>query len=184
MVCAKEPGYIPAENPNALMAPQANVMASALESFIGGGNIPWLTYGIGAVVVLLVELVGISGLAFALGMYLPMELNTPILAGALVAALIKKSSRDEKVLKARDNKAILIASGLIAGGAIAGVIKNGLTIIHKPFMEETINIGKWMMDGGRTPESVIRFGNWFGLVAFLLLCAWAYWDSCRAKPES
>jgi putative OPT family oligopeptide transporter len=183
MVCAVEPGYIPAVNPEALRAPQANVMASALQSFIGGGGVPWLMYGTGAVIVLMVELVGVSGLAFALGMYLPMELNTPILVGAIVAMLVKKSAKDEKLSKARSDKGILIASGLIAGAAVIGVVKNGLTIFFKDFMEKTINIAKWMVDGGWEAETVARFSNWLGLFAFLALCVWSYWDSRRAKPD-
>jgi len=95
-----------------LAAPQANMMASALQSFVGTGEVPWLLYGIGVVVALLVQLVGISGLAFALGMYLPMEINTPILVGAFVAMLVKKSATHEATAKARSNKGILIASGL------------------------------------------------------------------------
>ncbi|MCB9865609.1 MAG: OPT/YSL family transporter [Phycisphaerales bacterium] len=186
MLAASKQGFVKdAAHADALMAPQANVMATALQSFIGGGSIPWLTYGVGVAVVLLVELVGISGLAFALGMYLPLELNTPILVGAIVAAMIKKSTKSEVDSKARMDKAILIGSGLIAGGAIAYVLKNLASLSNwaQDQMDTTLNITKWLVDGGMKPEAVIRFGNWFGLIAFLLLCGWAYWDSCRAKPE-
>jgi len=187
MLAADKQGFVPSEEHlEPLMAPQANVMASALQSFIGGGSIPWLTYGVGVAIVLMVELVGISGLAFALGMYLPMELNTPILVGAIVASLIKRSAgKSEALSKVRMDKAILIGSGLIAGGAIAYVLRNLLSLSDwfQRQLETTLNVSMWLVKGGIEPESVIRFGNWFGLVAFLLLCAWAYWDSCRAKAE-
>ncbi len=182
MVCAKTPGYIAAENPEALRAPQANVMATALQGFVGGGQVPWLMYGIGVVIAFIMTLLGISPLAFALGMYLPMELNTPILVGAIVAALVRKS-KDEAVSKARGDKGVLVASGLIAGGAIIGVIKNGLTAANKEFMEETINIGNWLEKAGWSTDAVSRFTNWLGLVLFLILCLFVYLDCRRAKPE-
>jgi putative OPT family oligopeptide transporter len=183
MICAHHPGYIADENPEALRAPQANIMASALRSFVGVGEVPWLTYGVGVVVVLLVELVGISGLAFALGMYLPMELNTPILVGAIVATLVRKSTGDERLSKARSDKGILIASGLIAGGAIIEVTKNFLTAFFPVFMGQTINVSRWLVDAKWAPETIIQGRNWMGLIAFLTLCIWTYWDSCRARPS-
>jgi uncharacterized oligopeptide transporter (OPT) family protein len=183
MVCAKTPGYIAADNPEALRAPQANVMKSALESFLGGGQVPWVMYGAGAVIALLMTMLGISGLAFALGMYLPMELNTPILVGAIVAWLVQHSAKDEKLAKARSDKGILVASGLIAGGAIIGVIKNGLTAANKKFMEETINIGNWLERAGWSADSVGSLGNWLGLTLFLALCVFVYLDCRRARPE-
>jgi putative OPT family oligopeptide transporter len=172
----------------ALAAPQANVMASALKSFIGGGTIPWLMYGTGVAVVLLVELVGVSGLAFALGMYLPMELNTPILVGAIVAWLVKHG-KDEALRKARVNKGILIASGLIAGGAIAGVLDSMLTAADEEWFK-SVHVVEWLqvashrIESGIDGETVASRANRWGLVAFLLLAVWSYWDSRRAKPES
>jgi OPT family oligopeptide transporter len=110
MVLDFNPGYTP-DMPDPLPAPQANMMAGALQSFLGTGEVPWLLYAIGVVVALTVELVGVSALAFGLGMYLPMEINVPILIGAFVAVLVKKSTKNEKLSKARSNKGILIASG-------------------------------------------------------------------------
>ena len=161
-------------------------MASALKSFIGGGTIPWLMYGTGVAVVLLVELVGVSGLAFALGMYLPMELNTPILVGAVVAWLLKHG-KDKVLSKARANKGILIASGLIAGGAIAGVLDSMLTAADDEWFTG-IEVKEWLavpshrIEGGAAGEAVARHSNLWGLGAFVLLSVWAYWDSRRAKP--
>ncbi|MCP4657288.1 MAG: oligopeptide transporter, OPT family [bacterium] len=186
MVLAYQPGYDPAVNPDALRAPQANVMASALQSFVGGGQVPWLLYGVGVAVVLLVELIGISGLAFALGMYLPMELNAPILLGAIVGALLQRGSGGEGLAKARKDKAILIASGLIAGGAIIGVLSNALVILDDKWQSvsimDSINVSQWMLNAGMAPETVARLTNWLGLVFLLGLCAWVYWDSRRTRP--
>ncbi len=196
MVLAYKPGYV---GEGALPAPQANMMAGALQSFLGTGEVPWLLYGVGVVVALLVELLGISALAFGLGMYLPMEINTPILVGAFVAHLIKKSSKDEGLCKVRNNKGILIASGLIAGAAIIEVALNFLAIIDEKLWgattmvgEREVLVGKIMpffdisgrlLDGGTNPETLTRFANVFGLVMFLALCAFLYWDCMRAKPD-
>ncbi len=79
-------GYVAsAAHPDPLPAPQANAMAAVVRSMMGSADAPWFLYGLGAVIAVVVEMLGVSGLAFALGMYLPMELNTPLLAGALVA---------------------------------------------------------------------------------------------------
>lgn len=189
MFLARTKGYDPVINPSALAAPQANVMASALRSFIGGGQVPWLMYGAGVVVVLVVELMGISGLAFSLGMYLPMELNTPILAGAFVAMLVKRSSKNDKLSKARCDKGILIASGLIAGGAIVGVLQSMLTAFDDEMLPD-FDLMRWLevpyhvLQNGMAGETYVRWGNWLGLAAFIALCVFAYWDSCRVKaPE-
>lgn len=210
MVLDTNPGYT-VDKADPLPAPQANMMAGALQSFLGTGEVPWLLYGIGVVVALTVELIGISALAFGLGMYLPMYINTPILIGAFVAMLVKKSTKDERLSKARSNKGILIASGLIAGGAIMEVlvsftgavdqlapwkvlkpiqsISEGVTEMVEgaqmfvgkimPFLDMS---GR-MIDGGVDAESLARFENWLGLILFLLLCVFVYFDCRRAKPE-
>lgn len=192
------PGYT-ADKPNPLSAPQANMMASALESFLGTGEVPWLLYGLGVVVALLVELIGIPAIAFGLGMYLPMYINAPILIGAFVAMLVKKSTRDEQLSKARSNKGILLASGLIAGGAIMEVLVNLTTGLDERLLgTETLVgakeqlVGKimpfldmsgHMIDWGADPESLARTQNWLGLLLFLGLCVFVYLDCRRAKPE-
>ncbi|RJP77284.1 MAG: oligopeptide transporter, OPT family [Candidatus Zixiibacteriota bacterium] len=155
-------------HPNPLPAPQASAMAAVANAFLGGQGAPWALYSIGAVIALAVTLLGVSPLAFALGMYLPIELNSPILFGAFVGYMINHSAKGanaEKVNKARGEKAILIASGLIAGGALAGVL-DAIT--------KTV---------GFEPEPV--FGaigrNWLGLIVFLGLAAFLYIDSRKAR---
>jgi len=196
MILAFRPGYT-GENP--LPAPQANMMAGALQSFLGTGQPPWLPYGVGVMVALTMQLIGISPLAFGLGMYLPMEINTPILIGAFVATLVRKSSKDEKLSKARTNKGILLASGLIAGGAIMEVLVNFTTAIDelalgvKTMVGQTeklvgkimpfLDLSGRMIDAGVSPESLARVENWVGLILFILLCVFVYLDCRRARPE-
>jgi len=178
MVLAGTYGYDASVSKDALAAPQANMMASALQSFVGGGSVPWLMYAVGVVIAVLMQLVGVSPLAFGLGMYLPMNLNAPILAGAVVATLVQKSSKDEAVSKARGDRGILIASGLIAGAAILGVGKSLLA---------SFPAGKGILDAVdlklRLGEAAEPMLNWLGLVAFIALCVLAYLDSRRGKPQ-
>jgi len=184
MLLAKTMGFDPEVDPGALQAPQANLMKSALESFLGTGQVPWLPYGVGVVVALLLELVGISPLAFGLGMYLPMSLNAPILVGAVTAAAVKKGKASDATKKARNDKGIIIASGFIAGAAIIGVALNGLESWEttKGFVE-SLNIQSMLINGGSDPEGVGRLFNWFGMGAFLLLCVFIFFYSRSAKAE-
>lgn len=185
MLLAETKGFDPEASPDALQAPQANLMRGALESFLGTGEVPWLPYGVGVAVALLVQIVGVSPLAFGLGMYLPMSLNTPILAGALVAAAVKRGKPGDPRAQARTDRGIIIASGFIAGAAIVGVLLNGLRswTATEPILD-AIDVPSAMVRGGADPAAVGRTANWLGLAAFLLLCAFIYWDSRRAKgPE-
>jgi len=87
---------------------------------------PWIFYIAGALFALTLEMISVPPLAFALGMYIPLELNTPILLGGLIAHMVAKSSSDESISNARRERGTLIASGFIAGGAIMGVVSAGL----------------------------------------------------------
>ena len=175
ILLAKVYGFAPSpEHTTPMPAPQPNAMAAVLSSLMGGGKAPWFLYGIGVVFAVIIEMVGVSGLAFALGMYLPIELNSPILLGAIVAWLVKSSSRDENVSKARHDRGLLLASGLIAGGAIIGVVAALLKFFEDKYMTTLIpdfnNVGS--------------SGNWLGLIVFLLLCVYIYWDSHRGAKKS
>lgn len=107
---------------NALVAPQANAMAAVIEPMMNGGGAPWLMYGIGAVIAILLTLLKIPALAFALGMFIPLDLNLPLLIGGAVSWFVGSRSKDEKLNSARQEKGTLIASGFIAGGALMGVV--------------------------------------------------------------
>jgi putative oligopeptide transporter, OPT family len=108
--------------PDALVAPQANAMAAVIEPLMSGGNAPWLLYGIGAVLAIVLTAFKVPALAFALGMFIPLELNLPLLVGGAISWYVGSRSKDESVNKARTEKGTLLASGFIAGGALMGVI--------------------------------------------------------------
>lgn len=107
---------------NALVAPQANAMAAVIEPMMNGGGAPWPLYGIGAVIALLLTAFKIPALPFALGMFIPIDLNLPMLAGGAISWYVGSRSKDSAVNNARTEKGTLIASGFIAGGALMGVV--------------------------------------------------------------
>ena len=107
---------------NALVAPQANAMAAVIKPLMEGGATPWLLYFAGAALALILTMIGVPALAFALGMFIPLDLNTPLLIGGLVSWYVGTRSKDGNVNKARRERGTLIASGFIAGGALMGVI--------------------------------------------------------------
>lgn len=107
---------------DALVAPQANAMAAVIKPLMEGGSTPWLLYFAGAALALILTMIGVPALAFALGMFIPLDLNTPLLIGGLVSWYVGSRSKDEGVNKARRERGTLIASGFIAGGALMGVI--------------------------------------------------------------
>lgn len=105
-----------------LAAPQAHAMAAVIEPLMLGGGAPWLLYGIGAVLALVLTWLGVPALAFALGMFIPLELNTPLVIGGLISWYVGSRSKDAQVNKARQDMGTLLASGFIAGGALMGVV--------------------------------------------------------------
>jgi uncharacterized oligopeptide transporter (OPT) family protein len=169
-------GYVAsAAHPDPLPAPQANAMAAVARSMMGSADVPWFLYGLGAVIAVVVEMVGVSGLAFALGMYLPLELNSPLLLGALVAHFVARSARGDATLaKARGDRGTLVASGLIAGGALAGVLKGLTDVIEQ-------GLGRQLLPRLGNLEAA---GNWLGLAVFLALGIGVYLDARRARPTA
>lgn len=149
---------------NALAAPQANAMAKVLEPMMMGGETPWILYIIGAILALILNWLGVPALAFCLGMFLPLSLNTPMLVGGLVSWFVSRSSKNAEVVKARGERGTLIASGLIAGGALFGV-----------FAAITIMCGHEVPNNGMefTPQVL-------GLVAYALLIGYLYFASRKA----
>lgn len=109
-----------------LAAPQANAMAAVIEPLMSGAGAPWLLYGIGAAIAILLTLFNVSALAFALGMFIPLELNLPLLVGGLINWYVTTRSNKEQTNKERGEKGTLIASGFIAGGALMGVVSAAL----------------------------------------------------------
>lgn len=182
LLMAKVYGFEPsAEHPKPLLAPQPHAMAAVLQGVMGTTGAPWFLYAMGAVIAVTMQLCGVSGLAFALGMYLPMDLNSPLVIGAFLAWVINRSSSDEKRVKARNEKGTLIASGFIAGGALAGVFDAMLRLVEdragKPFIPDLVKL-----TGGDT-GFLASWSNWLGLLAFLTLAAFLFWDSWREKSH-
>ena len=120
-----------------LAAPQANAMAAVIEPLMSGVGAPWALYGIGAVIALILTYFNIPALAFALGMFIPLELNIPLLVGGAVNWYVTGRSKDEQVNKDRGEKGTLIASGFIAGGALMGVVSALLRFIGFNPINET-----------------------------------------------
>jgi len=106
----------------ALVAPQSNALAAVIQPMTNGGGAPWLLYGIGAVIAILLTVFKVPALAFALGMFIPIDLNLPLLIGGAISWYVGSRTKDKKVNDARTNKGTLIASGFIAGGALMGVV--------------------------------------------------------------
>lgn len=103
-------------------APQASAMKEIIFGLMGPeAGVQWILFSFGVIISVLLAMSGVPALAFALGMYLPIQLNTAVLLGGFISYLVGKSSRDEKIAKERKERGILVASGFIAGGSIAGV---------------------------------------------------------------
>lgn len=172
-----------------LEAPQASAMAAVIKPLMTGQPAPWMLFLVGIVTAIILEFVGVPPLAFALGMYLPLYLNTPLLAGGFVAHLVAKSTKNEKLQSARKERGTLIASGFIAGGALMGVVAAFITFMGK----EVLKLGSdWSLMKAVGTESwfegeISLFGlvnsEVLGFVMFALLLVYLYWDSKRAKID-
>ena len=150
---------------DALVAPQANAMAKVIEPLMMGGDTPWILYMVGAILACILNWLGVPALAFCLGMFIPLSLNTPMLVGGAVAYFVRTSSKDPAVNDARRDRGTLIASGLIAGGALFGV-----------FAAITRFCGfEYTTPGGLELTQIL------GCVAYALLICYFIWDSNRAK---
>ena len=106
----------------ALVAPQANAMAAVIQPMMNGGSAPWLLYGIGAAIAAILTVFKVPALAFCLGIFIPLDLNLPLLVGGAISWYVSTRTKDETVNNARQEKGTLIASGFIAGGALMGVV--------------------------------------------------------------
>jgi putative oligopeptide transporter, OPT family len=154
---------------NALVAPQANAMAAVIEPLMSGDPAPWMLYGAGAALALILTSIGVPALAFALGMFIPLDLNVPILIGGLINEFVITRSKDEKLNNARQEQGTLIASGFIAGGALMGVFAAILKFIGFDFF-----MAQWAESNG---------AQWLAIVMFLVLCAYMIWHTLKAKVE-
>jgi putative OPT family oligopeptide transporter len=151
---------------NALVAPQANAMAALIGPLMSGGGAPWLLYGIGAVLALILNSLGIPALAFALGMFIPLDLNLPLLIGGAISWYVSSRSKDAAVNSARQEKGTLIASGFIAGGALMGVVSAILR-----FAGVDIFLADWNA----------QYGEAVAIVPFVALIAYMIYASMKVK---
>jgi len=157
-----------------MVAPQANAMAAIIEPLMSGSGVSWVLLGIGAVISILVNWLGISPLAFALGMFIPLQLNTPLVVGGLLNHWFNKSTKDAKLNNARIQRGILIASGFIAGAALFGVI--GAMIIFFTGNPDAVNLKVWSSEGSLGAQIT-------AIIAFIGLIAYFVWESFRAKAD-
>ena len=153
----------------ALVAPQANAMAAVIQPLMTGGQTPWMLYFCGAALALVLTSIGIPALAFALGMFIPMELNAPLVVGGLVAWFVSNRSKDEGLNKARFDRGTLIASGFIAGGALMGVVSAVLKFAGVD----------WFLSGWAASNAA----EWVGLAMYLVLIGYMGWHTIKAKSE-
>lgn len=162
------------ENPNPMVAPQANAMAAIIEPLMAGSGVSWMLLALGAVIAILINWLGISPLAFALGMFIPIQLNTPLIVGGLLNHFINKKGKDKKLTNARHQRAILISSGFIAGAALFGVI--GALIIFLTGNSYALDFGVWNDPDGVGAQVT-------ALIAFIALVVYFIWETRRAKID-
>ena len=143
---------------NALVAPQANAMAAVIQPLMNGGGAPWILYGIGALIAIALTMCKIPALAFALGMFIPIDLNLPLLVGGAISWFVSTRSNDEKVNAARQEKGTLIASGFIAGGALMGVVSAILKFA---------NVNMYMTDWHAAYGEAIAILPYIAIIAFI-----------------
>lgn len=153
---------------NALVAPQANAMAGVIEPIMMGGDTPWILYMTGAILALLLNWLGVPALAFCLGMFIPLQLNTPMLVGGAISWFVSSRSKDEAVNNARRDRGTLIASGMIAGGALFGVFS---ALTRFAGYEGTVEMETWLNQA-------------LGLIVYIGLIAYLIWDAMRARTNA
>ncbi len=151
---------------NALVAPQANAMAAVIEPLMMGQGAPWLLYGVGAMLALLLNILGVPVLAFALGMFIPLELNTPLVVGGFISWLMTRT-KDADLAQRRQEKGTLIASGFIAGGALMGVVSAAIRFAGADWY-----LTDWAQSAG---------AEWLGVGAYAALIAYFVIASRRVK---
>lgn len=151
---------------NALVAPQANAMAAVIKPLMEGGATPWMLYFAGAALALILTMIGVPALAFALGMFIPLDLNTPLLVGGLVSWYVSTRTKNEQVNKMRRERGTLIASGFIAGGALMGVVSAVLKY------------------AGADWYTTWSGAEWLAVVMYVAIIGYFIWDSLRAKEEN
>ena len=158
----------------ALVAPQANAMAAVIQPMMNGGSAPWLLYGIGALIAIALTLFKLPALAFCLGMFIPIDLNLPLLVGGAIAWFVTSRSKDAAVNRSRGEKGTLIASGFIAGGALMGVVS---AILKFAGVDWFLNGWNAVGASGAAPAEMIA------IIPFLGICAYMIFASMKKSTE-
>lgn len=153
---------------DALVAPQANAMAAVIQPMMEGGSAPWLMYGLGAVIAILLTIFKVPALAFCLGMFIPIDLNLPLLVGGAISWYVGSRSKDKALNAARQEKGTLIASGFIAGGALMGVVSAILKFA---------NVDWFLTDWNAS------WGEAIAIIPYLLIIIYMICSSMKAKSE-
>ena len=158
----------------ALVAPQANAMAAVIQPMMNGGSAPWLLYGIGALIAIALTVFKVPALAFCLGMFIPIDLNLPLLVGGAISWFVTSRSKDAEVNRSRGEKGTLIASGFIAGGALMGVVSAILKFAGVDWY-----LGSWNEAGaaGAAPAEMIAFVPFLGICAYMIFTSLKKTDS-------
>ena len=156
----------------ALVAPQANAMAAVIQPMMNGGSAPWLLYGIGAVIAILLTVFKVPALAFCLGMFIPIDLNLPLLVGGAISWYVSTRSKDADVNARRQEKGTLIASGFIAGGALMGVVSAILKFAGVDWYLKAWNTAG---ESGAAPAEILA------VVPFLAICGYMIYASLKTK---
>lgn len=169
MILNKTYGFV---GEGALVAPQANAMAAVIQPMMNGGNAPWLLYGIGAVIAILLTVFKVPALAFCLGMFIPIDLNLPLLLGGAIAWFVSSRSKDKEINAARLDKGTLIASGFIAGGALMGVVS---AVLKYAGCEWFLTAWNTPLAGGSSPAEMIA------IVPLVAICVYMTVSSLRVK---
>jgi putative OPT family oligopeptide transporter len=170
---------------NAIPAPQASAMKEILVGIFGTESAPlqWFLFALGVLFSLILRMVGVPALAFALGMYLPIELNVSVLLGGILSWLVArpKESDVEGAAKARSDRGILLASGFMAGGAIMGV----LDAILNAFIKMSTGTMELKSSFHVMADSAFEGapGEILGIVGLAALCSFLVLFARRAKPE-
>jgi len=159
MILNKTYGFTP-DNSDVMAAPQARAMAAVIEPLMSGEGAPWLLYIIGAVIAITLNFCGVSPLAFALGMFIPLQLNLPLIVGGFVSWYVSSRSKDASVNATRQERGTLLASGFIAGGALMGVVSAGLQFGGINFASEA-----WLQNNLSQVASLVAYSL---LILFLI----------------
>jgi len=164
MILNKAYGFV---GEKSLIAPQANAMAAVIDPLMSGSGAPWLLYGIGALLAVLLTIFKVPALAFALGMFIPLDLNVPLMIGGGISWYVSTRSKDKDLNKSRLDRGTLLASGFIAGGALMGVVSVLIRLANVNLINEA-----WLENNLSQLLAIVVY---VGLIGYLI------WDSMRAK---